>query len=202
MAKMFECPECEETFTADRQTRLVEVIQDHAKNVHDMDTNEEDIREGIEDTQRPPIPAFLLCSLMQNSEHQIPVVFGIKDIGHSTVRVGNRDAQSHLIKYLSQAALQPAIAMNNEPVTIILNLCNLHTESLTGGFLPLTRRLFAQEKHSEPTELTLQSKQQLLKDIECSTFLNSVLFVKTEHPHRFCEYKRAYRGEKFLRLEE
>lgn len=50
MAKMFECSECEETFTADRQTRLVEIVQDHAKNVHDMDMDEEEIREGIEDT--------------------------------------------------------------------------------------------------------------------------------------------------------
>lgn len=50
MAKMFECPECGEALKADRQNRLVEMVQDHAKDEHDMALEEEDIRKGIEDT--------------------------------------------------------------------------------------------------------------------------------------------------------
>ena len=50
MAKKFECPECGKVFTEDRKTRLIEIVQDHAENAHDMDLDDEDIREGIEDT--------------------------------------------------------------------------------------------------------------------------------------------------------
>ena len=50
MAKKFECPECGDVLKADRQTRLVEMVQSHAEDEHSMELDEEDIREGIEDT--------------------------------------------------------------------------------------------------------------------------------------------------------
>lgn len=50
MAKMFECPECGGELTASSQKVLIEKVQEHAKEEHDMELDEEDIRDGIEDT--------------------------------------------------------------------------------------------------------------------------------------------------------
>lgn len=50
MAKMFTCPECGGELTADRETRLVEMVQEHAREEHDTELEEETIRDGIEDT--------------------------------------------------------------------------------------------------------------------------------------------------------
>lgn len=50
MAKQFTCDVCGETLTADRESRLVEKVQEHAQEEHDMELESEDIREGIEDT--------------------------------------------------------------------------------------------------------------------------------------------------------
>jgi predicted small metal-binding protein len=50
MAKQYTCEECGETLMADRASTLVEDVQKHAEEEHDMDLEAEDIREGIEDT--------------------------------------------------------------------------------------------------------------------------------------------------------
>lgn len=50
MAKTYTCGVCGEEIAADMETRLVEMVQDHAREEHDMEMEAEDIRTGIEDT--------------------------------------------------------------------------------------------------------------------------------------------------------
>jgi predicted small metal-binding protein len=50
MAKQYTCDACGETLMADRASALVEKVQKHGEEEHNMDLEAEDIREGIEDT--------------------------------------------------------------------------------------------------------------------------------------------------------
>lgn len=50
MAKQYTCDVCGETMTDDMETRLVERVQEHEQQEHDLDMSAVDIREGIEDT--------------------------------------------------------------------------------------------------------------------------------------------------------
>jgi predicted small metal-binding protein len=50
MAKTYTCDECSREMFADRESVLVEEVQDHAKKEHGMEMEAEQVREGIEDT--------------------------------------------------------------------------------------------------------------------------------------------------------
>lgn len=50
MAKAFTCPVCGAEPVADRETELVEIVQSHAQSEHDLELEEEEIRQGISDT--------------------------------------------------------------------------------------------------------------------------------------------------------
>lgn len=50
MAKQYTCEACGKTMTYDRETRLVEKVQEHAEEAHDTELEAEDIRDNIEDT--------------------------------------------------------------------------------------------------------------------------------------------------------
>ena len=50
MAKEYTCDACGESLMADRESRLVEMVQNHAREEHDMELEAEDIRMDIEDT--------------------------------------------------------------------------------------------------------------------------------------------------------
>lgn len=50
MAKTFTCDVCGEEFMEDRESVLVEKVQEHADEEHDMELDADDIRDGIEDT--------------------------------------------------------------------------------------------------------------------------------------------------------
>lgn len=50
MAKTYTCDACGHELVADRESMLVEEVQEHAKEEHGADMEAEEIREGIEDT--------------------------------------------------------------------------------------------------------------------------------------------------------
>ena len=50
MAKEYTCEACGETFVGDRESVLVEEVQKHAEEEHDMDMDGDDVRADIEDT--------------------------------------------------------------------------------------------------------------------------------------------------------
>lgn len=50
MAKQYTCEACNETLTEDRESILVEKVQEHAKEEHNMEMEAKNIREDIKDT--------------------------------------------------------------------------------------------------------------------------------------------------------
>lgn len=50
MAKLYSCDSCGETLIADRETTLVERVQDHAETEHEIEVEAENIRKDIEDS--------------------------------------------------------------------------------------------------------------------------------------------------------
>jgi|GEM_PF-1865747 len=50
MAKEYTCGTCKETFMGDRESVLVEQVKSHAKEEHNTDLEEQEIRQGIVDT--------------------------------------------------------------------------------------------------------------------------------------------------------
>ncbi len=50
MAVAFTCPVCGAEPVADRENELVDIVQSHAREEHEMELEEDEIRQGIEDT--------------------------------------------------------------------------------------------------------------------------------------------------------
>lgn len=50
MAKKYECEACQEEFIGDRQSELVDQVKTHAKEEHNMEMEESEIRNDITDT--------------------------------------------------------------------------------------------------------------------------------------------------------
>lgn len=50
MAKKYSCDVCDHEFIEDRQSVLVEKVKSHMDKEHDMQMEEQDIRDNIEDT--------------------------------------------------------------------------------------------------------------------------------------------------------
>ena len=50
MAKQYNCDVCGETLMADRASMLVEDVQKHAEEEHDVELEVENIREDMDDT--------------------------------------------------------------------------------------------------------------------------------------------------------